>query len=304
MSPSGMKKVAGLGQCSLDYIALVDRYPEEDTKPEVIEWTEQGGGPVATALVALSRLGVKTAFLGTVSDDLAGTEIKRGLKQEGVDVRGLVFKKGGRSQTAFILANRRNAKRTIFWKRPTVAELIPDEVKVELIKKSEFLLVDGLMADASIFAARVAKSRGIPVMLDGGRVREGMMELAELSDHIVCSEEFSRDLAPTPRKALKELARLSPRAATITLGKRGSITWTDGEVFHQDAFSVRAVDTTGAGDVFHGGYIYGLLRGWDIPKTVEFASALAALKCLEPGGRAGIPTLKDTLRFIRNFKLK
>lgn len=295
-----MKKVAGLGQCSLDYIAIVDKYPAEDTKPEVIEWTEEGGGPVATALVALSRLGVKTAFIGTVSDDHAGTEIKKGLKEEGIDLRGLVVRKGGRSQTAFIVANRRNAKRTVFWKRPSVRELKSREVLPALIEKSAFLLVDGLMAGASAYAARIAGKKGIPVMLDAGRVRPGMMGLAELSDYIVCSEEFAKDLAATPRKALKELARFKPVAATITLGNRGSITWTGGEVFRQRAFKLKAVDTTGAGDVFHGGYIYGLLRGWDIRRTVEFASALAALKCLKPGGRAGIPTLKETLRFLRN----
>lgn len=295
-----MKKVAGLGQCSLDYIATVDKYPAEDTKPEVVEWTEEGGGPVATALVALSRLGVKTAFLGTVSDDHAGTEIKKGLRDEGVDTRGLVVRKGGRSQAAFIVANRRNAKRTVFWKRPTVRELKSQEVLRELIEKSAFLLVDGLMVEASAFAARMAGKKGIPVMLDAGRVRPGMMELAEISDYIVCSEEFAKDIAATPRKALQELARFKPVAATITLGKNGSITWTGKEVFRRGAFKLKAVDTTGAGDVFHGGYIYGLLRGWDIRRTVEFASALAALKCLKPGGRAGIPTLKETLRFLKN----
>jgi ribokinase len=298
-----MKKVAGLGQCSLDYIASVDTYPEEDTKPEVLDWGEQGGGPVATALVALSRLGVKTTFIGTISNDLAGEEIKKGLKQEGVDTRGLIVKKGGRSQTAFVVVNRKNAKRTIFWQRPTVRGLRPVEVKAALIKTSAFLLLDGLMVDASFQAARIARRYGIPVMLDAGRIREGMMELCKLSDYIVCSEEFSYDLAGTPSKTLRELSILRPRACTITLGERGSVTWSDGEKFRQGAFRVRAVDTTGAGDVFHGGYIYGLLCGWDIKKTVRFASAFAALKCLKPGGRAGIPTLKETLRFIKITKV-
>jgi ribokinase len=305
-----MKKVAGLGQCSLDYIASVDTYPEEDTKPEVLDWSDQGGGPVATALVALTRLGVKTTFIGTISNDLAGEEIKREageeikreLKKEGVDTKGLIVKKGGRSQTAFVVVNRNSAKRTIFWQRPTVRGLRPAEVKATLIKTSAFLLLDGLMVDASFQAARIARRYGIPVMLDAGGIREGMMELCKLSDYIVCSEEFSYDLAGTPSKTLKELSLLRPRACTITLGERGSVTWSNGERFRQGAFRVRAVDTTGAGDVFHGGYIYGLLCGWDIKKTVRFASAFAALKCLKPGGRTGIPTLKETLRFIKITK--
>jgi ribokinase len=294
-----MKKVTGLGQCSLDHIVSIDTYPEEDTKPEVLDWTEQGGGPVATALVALTRLGVKTTFMGRISNDRAGKEIKRGLKEEGVDVRGLIVKKGGRSQRAFIVVNRKNSKRTIFWQRPTVPGLRPKEVRTALIKASAFLLLDGLMVDASILAARIARRYGIPVMLDAGRVRAGMLELCKLSDYIVCSEEFSKDIAGTPEKALKELSLLRPGAATITLGKRGSITWSKEGRFRQRAFKVRAVDTTGAGDVFHGGYIYGLLCGWEIKETVRFASAFAALKCLKPGGRTGIPTLKETLGFMK-----
>jgi ribokinase len=297
---TSIKKIVGLGQCSLDYIASVDEYPEEDSKPEVLEWTEQGGGPVATALVALTRLGMKTVFLGRVSDDHAGAQIKKGLDCEGVDTGGLIVKPGGRSQTAFIIANRKNSKRTVFWQRPTVGPLTPAEVDGGPIKSSGFLLLDGLMVDASVHAARIAKNAGIPVMLDGGRVREGTKELLRLSDYIVCSEAFSVDLSGGVEKAIEELCTLKPRAATITLGKRGSLTWSEGEIFRQKAFKVRAVDTTGAGDVFHAGYIFGVISGWDIKKTVEFASAFAALKCTRPGGRTGIATLNETLKLIEN----
>ncbi|MBI5468492.1 MAG: sugar kinase [Deltaproteobacteria bacterium] len=293
-------KVAGLGQSSLDYIAFVDRFPEEDTKAEVTDFTVQGGGPVATALVSLSRLGVKTFFSGRVSDDHAGVEIRRGLKAEGVDVRGLKVQKGGSSQLAFILVNRKTGSRTILWQRPTVSPLSPSEVSPSFIKDKDFLLLDGLMMDSSVRAAKTARAAGVPVMLDAGRVRPGMLELAALSDYIVASEEFARGLKLTPLDALKRLSSLNPRAATVTLGARGSVTWAGGKIFRLSAFKVRAVDTTGAGDVFHGGYVYGLLQGWDIQKTVRFASAFAALKCLRPGGREGIPTLKAVLKFMKS----
>lgn len=292
-------KVAGLGQSSLDYIAFVDAFPEEDTKAEVTGFTVEGGGPVATALVSLSRLGVKTYFTGRVSDDRAGSEIRRGLKNEGVDVRGLKVRKGGSSQLAFILVNRKTGSRTIFWQRPTVPPLSPSEVSPSFVKGKDFLLLDGLMMDSSMKAARVAKAAGVPVMLDAGRVRPGMLELAGLSDYIVASKEFADCLKLTPTDALKRLSLLEPKAATITLGAKGSVTWAEGRIFRQSAFKVRAVDTTGAGDVFHGGYVYGLLRGWDIKKTVRFASAFAALKCLKPGGRTGIPTLGATLKLVK-----
>ncbi len=291
-------RVFGLGQCSLDFIAVVRKYPQEDTKEEALDFTIQGGGPVATALVSLSRLGVKTTFAGRVSDDWAGFEIIEGLRKEGVDTRGIRVKRGGSSQMAFIIVSRRG-RRTIIWKRPDVAELKPDDIKASLIKGQDFILLDGLMMEASLKAAAIARRFNIPVMLDAGRSREGMLELAGLSDYMVCSEEFAKGLKLTPKETLLKLSALGPKASTVTLGEKGSITWSEGKVFAQSAFKVNAVDTTGAGDVFHGGYIWGLLNGWDIKRTVEFASAFAALKCLKPGGRRGIPSLRRTLVFLK-----
>lgn len=259
----------------------------------------QGGGPVATALVSLSRLGVRTEFSGVVSDDDAGSLIIKGLKDEGVGVKGLKVRKGGASQTAFIVVNGRTGSRTILWKRPTVLPLEPSEVNGAFLKGADFLLLDGLMKDASLKAAKLARRLNIPVMLDAGKVRDGMLVLARLSDYIVASEEFGRGLKLKPKEALAYLASSNPRAVTMTLGRKGSVTWHEGRISSQKAFKVKAVDTTGAGDVFHGGYIYGLLQGWGIEKTVEFASAFAALKCRKPGGRTGIPTLSETLRLIK-----
>ncbi|MBI5492502.1 MAG: sugar kinase [Deltaproteobacteria bacterium] len=293
-------RVTGLGQCSLDHIAVLKRFPQEDTKEEALGLAMQGGGPVATALVALSRLGVKTSFIGMVSDDAIGAEIRRGLKAEGVDVKGLKVKKGGSSQAAFILVNPAKSSRTIIWKRPTVPPLGPKEIDLSLIRGSDLLLLDGLMAGASLEAARTARLLGIPVMLDAGRMRPGMMKLCSLADYIVASSEFAAGLGPGTIEAIEKLSSYNPKAVTITLGKKGSVTSFNGKLFRQKAFKVKAVDTTGAGDVFHAGYIYGLLKNWAIEKTVEFASAFAALKCLKAGGRAGIPTLSRTLKFMKD----
>lgn len=292
-------KVAGLGQCSLDYIAFLDRYPREDTKEEARALFIQGGGPVATALVSLSRLGVETEFSGVVSDDDAGSLVIKGLKDEGVGTRKIKVRKGGASQTAFIVVNSRTGTRTILWKRPTATPLKATEVTGAFLKGADLLLLDGLMKEASLKAASIARRLNIPVMLDAGKVRDGMIELARLSDYIVAGEEFARGLKQSPREALSFLSASNPKAVTVTLGKKGSVTWQNGKIFSQKAFRIRPVDTTGAGDVFHGGYIYGVLQKWDIRRTVEFASAFAALKCLKPGGRTGIPTLKETLRFIK-----
>lgn len=292
-------KVIGLGQCSLDYIVTVKKFPKEDTKEEALGFITQGGGPVATALVALSRLGVKTYFTGIVSDDEAGRSIKKGLMAEGVDTLGLVVKKGGSSQRAFIVANIKNGSRTIYWQRPGVEELAPQDVNPSLIRGKDFLLIDGLMRSAAAGAAKSARDKKIPVMLDAGSMRPGMLKLCGLSDYVVGSEAFSTGISPDPVRTLKKISALGPKAVTITLGRFGSVTWSEGRVFKTPAFRIKAVDTTGAGDVFHGGYIYGLLKGWKIEDTVSFASGFAALKCLRPGGRTGIPDLKTTLDFIR-----
>lgn len=292
-------KAAGLGQCSLDYLALMKGFPAEDSKEEAAELLTQGGGPVATALVTLRRLGVGAAFHGCVADDLAGAEIIRGLKEEGVDARGVLVRPGGRSQQAVIIVNPANGTRTICWQRPTVAPLSAGEVDRSIMKGASFLLLDGLMAEASIRAAELALERSIPVMLDAGSMRPGMLKLASMADYIVASERFVTDLKLTMKEAFQRLSAGKAKAVTITLGDKGSFTWHSGRVFLQKAFKVRAVDTTGAGDVFHGAYIYGLLQGWEMKKTVRFASAVAAMKCRSLGGRTGIPGLKEALRFMK-----
>lgn len=292
-------KAIGLGQCSLDYITLVNGFPIEDTKKEVLDFIVQGGGPVATALVTLSRLGVKTSMIGRVSDDRAGDEIRRGLRDEGVDTRGLLVKKGGKSQSAFILVNNKNSSRTICWQRPTVPAITPSEIDSALFKGADFLLLDGLMVEASIHAASIASKMNIPIMLDAGRVRPGMLKLAALSDYVVCSEEFISGMKMGVRDAVRKLSAKKARTVTVTLGKKGSVTMHEGRVFRQKAFPVKAIDTTGAGDVFHGAYAYGVLQGWDMKKTVQFASAVAAMKCTKLGGRSGIPTLNEAMRFLK-----
>lgn len=293
--------VTGIGQCSLDYLALVDTYPPVDTKEEVLEWREQGGGPVATALVALSRLRISCRFYGIIGDDIAGEKIRQSLVEEGIDITGLIERGGATSQVAFIAIERGSGRRMIFWKRPSGRELQIEEVGRDFLDGSSFLLLDGLVKDASLYAAERARLFHIPIMLDAGRSRPGMLELARVSDYLVASEEFARDLGwqITPDVLQREKKNLGVKVLTITLGEEGSLTISDKEVIHAPAFEVEAVDTTGAGDVFHGGYIYGLLNGWSLRDTIIFASALAAMKCTKIGGRAGIPRLSEVMKFLK-----
>ena len=296
-------KVAGIGQCALDHLFAIDSFPALDTKKEVIDWTISGGGPVATALVSLSRLGITCHFYGIIGDDEAGQKISESLRSENININGLVIRPRSNSQVAFIAVEKESGRRTIFWKRPSSGPLNPRELPDDFLDNVDFLLVDGLMADASIYAVRKAKEKNIPVMLDVGRMREGMIELVSLCDYVVCSEEFARELMSNnisfdPEKAISYIRSFGSKAATITLGDKGSITVSGDELFYSPAFKVEVVDTTGAGDVFHGGYIYGLLQRWDIKDVVRFASAFAGLKCRKLGGRAGIPDLEEVKALI------
>jgi len=293
--------VTGLGQCSLDYLSLVYAYPQINTKQEVLEWHEQGGGPVATALVALSRLGISCSFCGITGDDEAGRKIRRSLKDEGVDVKGLVKRQDNSSQLAFIAVEKDTASRTIFWRRPSGKDLQPDELVEDFLCGSSLLLIDGLMMEVSLAAVKRAREMDIPVLLDAGSARPGMYELASRCDYVVTSEVFAEGLGwkLTPQALLDESEALGVKALTVTLGEEGSITVAEGRIIRMPAFKIEAVDTTGAGDVFHGGYIFGLLQGWDLERVVRFASAVAAIKCGKMGGRTGIPSLDEVTRFLQ-----
>jgi len=291
--------VTGIGQCSLDYLAVVDTYPRADTKKEVLEWREQGGGPVATALVTLARLGIPARFYGVIGDDDAGGKIRRSLVGEGIDTR-LTKRKGKSSQIAFIAVEKSTGRRTIFWRRPSGKELRKTELDADFLRGAHFLLLDGLMAEVSLHAAAESRKRGIPVMLDAGRLRQGMLEIAALSDYLVASEEFARDLKwrLTASGLAKRRDELGCKALTVTLGEQGSVTVSDKGFLRVPAFAVESVDTTGAGDVFHGGFIYGLLQKWELEDIIVFASAVSAMKCKKAGGRAGIPSLSEVKAFL------
>ena len=300
-------RACGLGQCSLDEIALTCEYPVEDTKPEADTLITEGGGPAATALVTLARLGIKSSFMGVIGDDPAGKAIKKSLSSEGISTRGLITRKDATSQRALIVVNTKTSSRTIIWKRASCKPLTAEEVRPLLIKRSSILLLDGLMQHASLGAAKIAAAAKVPILLDAGSMRAGMMELAGIADYVVASESFASAVASTPKKALKELRAINPKAKaiTITLGDRGSltcecsVTCDSKRHIRKKAYKVAAVDSTGAGDVFHGGFAYGAINGWPIEETINFASAVAALKCKEVGGRRGIPSLRQARRLMK-----
>lgn len=296
--------VIGLGQACLDFLGRIDVFPAEDEKVELLDLQSQCGGPASTALVTLARLGVKTSFLGSISDDFFGKKIVEGLCQEGVDSSFLKVTPGFISQMAFIAVGKDQGKRTIFWHRGTAPPLIPEDVDLSPFSSARVLHIDGLMIHGALRAVRQAKKMGLLVVMDAGTMRKGSLDLASSVDVLIASEGFAEALGgpeSTARERLEALSRLGPGVVVITLGSQGSLGWEAGKIIHQKAFPVQVVDTTGAGDVYHGGFIYGMLQEWDMALSMRFASAVSALKCRKIGARRAIPALAETMKFISDF---
>lgn len=298
--------VVGLGQCSLDILGSLEQYPPVDRKCSLDNVLIQGGGPVATALVTLARLDVPSAFIGCIGDDDFGRRIAKGLETEGVDCRHLLIDFSASSQFSFIAVEKEGGRRTIFCHRGNCRPLTVDDLPTELIRSSRLLHLDGCQPGAALAAAKLAKANGVITVLDGGSWRPGIDELLPQIDHLVVSARFAEHLLPGRPvwEALPLLLSYGCRAATVTDGESGSHTQSRaGESFYQPAFAVKSVDTTGCGDVFHGGYLFGLLQNWPLRRTVRFAAACAAIKSTALGGRTAIPTLLEVEAFLAARRL-
>jgi len=295
-------QVVGLGQACVDYLGRLNAFPDENAKGELLDLHMRCGGPASTAMVTLSRLGVSTSFLGSISDDILGQKIEKNLENEKVNISGLKITPGYSSQFAFISITGDSGKRTIFWHRGSVPQLRKEDVDIGLFHNARILHLDGLMIEASIEAAKQAKALGMTVVMDGGTLRSGTRELAHFVDVLIVSETFASTLVgpeASVEEALHALRDLGPEQVAITLGEEGSIGLSGQDIFRQEAYTVRAVDTTGAGDVYHGAYAYGLLQMWKMRECMRFASAAAALKCTGIGAQSETLTLQGIQDLIK-----
>jgi len=283
--------VFGLGQSCWDYIGEIDSYPPPDSKSELSAVIEVGGGPVATALIALARWGLRCTFSGVFGDDVYGRQMIDDFREEGIDTSGALIRNHASSQIAFIVTEKRSARRTIFWRRPDGDPPMPDEVDFRRLKQSRLFYTDGLFIDAALAAARTARAAGIPVLVDAGTLRERSLELTAFSDYYIVARPFARALSGSddPRKACLELQKMGPKVVGVTLGEKGSLILDGKEWIETPAYQVESVDTTGCGDIFHAGLTFGILQGWSMKKTADYASWAAARVSTKLGGRAGIP---------------
>jgi sugar/nucleoside kinase (ribokinase family) len=287
--------VVGFGVNSVDLIAVVPEHPAPDTKHQLVSLSRLPGGQAATAMVACARLGWTSRYVGRFGDDAAGAFGRESLVSEGVDVTAAPAVPGATNQTAIVLVDARTAQRTVLWQRHPGLRMTARDVDEPAVTSGRVLLVDCHETEAATRAASLARAAGALTVIDVEKVRPAIDDLLRQIDVIIASEAFPS--AFTGRsgtgKALRALAaQFDARVVCVTLGREGSLALCDGQEIRTPGFTVDAVDTTGAGDVFRGGFIAGALAARsdaNLAEVMRYANAVAALKCRRLGARDGIP---------------
>jgi sugar/nucleoside kinase (ribokinase family) len=296
--------VVGLGVSTVDIVSLVDHFPTGEEIQRAEDMTIQGGGPVATAIAALARLGARTAMLDAIGDDWRGGLILAEFDRAGVSTEHIRRCHGASSATACLLVRRPDGARTIVFLPGTTPELEIADLPREVIESARALHVNGRHGQACLQACRWARQAGVLVSFDGGagRYREEMRRLVPLSDVCIVARQFAEQYTAETDipAALSRLRSEGPQVVAVTDGLRGSwVESQDGARFHQPAFPVAdLVDTTGCGDAYHGAFLFGLLQGLRLEAVAAFASAAAALNARHLGGRAGLPTRAQVEAFL------
>jgi len=288
----------GIGIMPLDLLFSVDTYPRAGSKIDGRGLCIQGGGPVPNVMIALKRMGHSAALITAVADDLVGRLGLEDLGKEGVDHRFVVFKRGS-SDTAVGVVETPGGRRTMVLNR--IIHLTPRDITPLRYPIPRIVHLDGRDLKACIKLARWGIRVGATITFDIGSVRNDVSPIFPLVDHLVVADSYAFPFtgARSARQAIQRLRRHCPGSIVVTEGIKGSTGFENGAYVRRPAFRVKNVDTTGAGDAFHAGYIYGLLQGFTMSERLKFGSATAAQKCTRMGARAGLPTAAQVARFLK-----
>jgi sugar/nucleoside kinase (ribokinase family) len=293
----------GFGLNAVDHLVVVPEYPAFDTKTRLRDHLQSAGGQTASAMVGLRRLGHRTAYAGRFGSDAEGAFGLRTLLDEGVDVEFTEIIEGSRTQLAFILIDARSGERTVIWDRDELLAYSAVEAPIELAGRGRVLHLDAHDPPACARMAQAARERGAIVSADIDNIYGGLPELLPWIDILISSKEFPHRLTGIrdARQALIEIkARYGCALVGTTLGEHGAILYHEGAFLESPAYAVPGGchDTTGAGDAFHAGFIYGLLHGEEVEACLRFANATAALKCRKLGARSALPTEAELREFV------
>lgn len=299
-----MYDVVGVDTPNIDLVLNFEKFPQPNGFSLVQQSSWQGGGKVATGLVAAARLGAKGAILGTVGDDLYGRFIQKDFAVHGVDTAGLLVRQGASSSMATVLSDAESCGRCIAWQPGTAPVLSIEEIPKPYFTDTKYFFIAGT-SPLALECARRARAAGAKVLVDLDHEMDNVEECLATTDILVASEFVYERLCPgvPPQEACQALAAKGPQIAVFTFGEKGCAGFGPEGGFHLPAYNVRAVDTVGAGDVFHGAFVAGLLQGKSAQETARFASAVSAIKCTRIGGRAGIPNRETTLHFMETGQI-
>lgn len=297
-----MTNIVGIGANVCDMMIELPFYPKEDTKLKINSQKQVGGGPCATGLIAASKLGESTAFMGNITDDSVGEFLISDFERYGVDTHNIIKMKGYLPFTSYVMLSCENASRTIVFDRGNLPPYVLDEEAEKMVKNAKMILIDGNEIQSAIIACKIAKENGTKILYDAGGIYDGVENLVPFADILIPSEEFAISFTNCNdvKSAAKKLYDMyDNEIVVITCGKKGGVYCMGNDVFEYPAFEVNAVDSNGSGDVFHGAFAFAVTKNIPYNKACIFSSAVSALKCTKKGSREGVPSLDETLKFLR-----
>lgn len=298
-SMSARVDLVGVGLNATDTVIPLSQFPALGSKTEYSERSILLGGEVSTAVIACRRWGLKTRYIGRLGDDYAARLHRAAFDDMGVETRIVTVEDAASPQSLILVDG--SGERTVLCHRDARLTLQPEDIQRDWITTARAVLVDGYHTNAAITAATWAREAGIPVIADLDVIRPGVDDLLPLVDYVLASREFPSALTGEHDhiKALKQLQeRAHCKLAGITLGLDGVLIFDGKEMLQRPAYRVSTVDTTGAGDLFHAGFIYGLLQGWPMDRQLDYACAAAALNCTRSGARGRIGTVEDITKVM------
>ena len=289
--------VVGVGANSVDYVNRIPSYPEPNGSFSKLRIQEQAiccGGQTATALATCVRLGLTARYIGATGTDENGKRIRAELADRGIEMSEAVIRDGP-NQFALIIVDEQTGERIVLWDRDERLRLRMRELPAEVISAARLVHVDDVDEGAAIVAATLGRQLGRPVTSDIDRITPRTAELVEILSYPIFAEHVPRELTgiKDPQAALEALRRPDHAALVVTLGLRGAMALTADGVVYSPGFSVSAIDTTGAGDVFRGAFMFGVLSGWPMERILRFGNAAAAISCTRLGAMNGVPSLDE-----------
>jgi sulfofructose kinase len=291
--------VVGFGLNSVDHLCIVPAYPHLDSKSEIVQYEQLSGGQVATAILFLSRMGLKTKYIGKVGGDTLGRFCLQKLELEAIDISSIRIEESARNQFSIIIIDQQSGERTVLCRRDSRLDFKDPELNEDAVCSGRILHLDG-NDPASLRAASWCQKHEIPVCIDLDQVVPNCKALIEQIDFLIVSSSFPSVYTgiPDPIESFHSLRREFNGFLAMTMGKSGAMAWVGDRCIQFPGLPVKAKDTTGAGDVFHGAFIYGLLQNWPLNKIMSFANAAAGLSCTQLGAQQGIHSLSEILQHI------